>query len=67
MRQAAFQSVQRACLFGALAVFCMMVGLSFEPRLAFKAGGTATMLMAIVLPTRRTRRAANLTARPRCG
>jgi hypothetical protein len=49
MRQVAFQSVQRACLFGALAIFCMMVGLSFEPRLAFKAGGTATTLMAGVL------------------
>ena len=49
IRQAAFQSVQRACLFGALAVFCIMVGLSFEPRLAFKAGGAATLLMAVVL------------------
>lgn len=49
LQRAAFLSVQRACLFGALAVFCMMVGLSFEPRLAFKAGGTATMAMAIVL------------------
>ena len=49
MQRAAFQSVQRACLFGALAVFCMMVGLSVEPLLAFKAGGFATMLMAGVL------------------
>ena len=49
MRKAAFQSVVRACLFGALAIFCLMVGLSFEPRLAFKAGGTATTLMAGVL------------------
>ena len=49
IRQAAFLSVQRACLFGALAIFCMMVGLSFEPRLAFKAGGAATMLMAAIL------------------
>ncbi len=49
MRRAAFLSVQRASMFGALAVFCMMVGLSFEPRLAFKAGGVATMTMAIVL------------------
>ena len=49
MQRAAFLSVQRACLFGALAVFCMMVGLSFEPQLAFKAGGTATMVMAVVL------------------
>lgn len=49
LRQAAFLSVQRACLFGALAIFCLMVGLSFEPRLAFKAGGAATMLMAAIL------------------
>jgi hypothetical protein len=49
MRRAAFLSVQRACMFGALAVFCMMVGLPFEPRLAFKAGGTATLAMAVVL------------------
>jgi hypothetical protein len=49
MREVAFQVVQRACLFGALAIFCLMVGLSFEPRLAFKAGGTATTLLAAVL------------------
>lgn len=48
-RQAAFTAAQRACLFGALAIFCTMVGLSFEPRLAFKTGGTMTMAMAIIL------------------
>jgi len=49
MRRVAFQTVQRACLFGALAIFCLMVGLSYELRLAFKAGGTMTILMAGVL------------------
>ena len=49
MRQVAFLSVQRACLFGALAVFCLMIGLSEEPRLAFKAGGTVTVLIAAIL------------------
>lgn len=49
MRQVAFQTVQRACLFGALAIFCVMFGLSFEPRLAFKAGGAAATLMAAIL------------------
>jgi hypothetical protein len=49
MREVAFLSVQRACLFGALAIFCLMVGLSFEPQLAFKAGGAATTLMAGIL------------------
>jgi hypothetical protein len=49
MRRIAFQTVQRACLFGALAIFCLMVGLSYELRLAFKAGGTMTIVMAGVL------------------
>lgn len=49
MRQIAFETVQRACLFGSLAIFCTMVGMSFEPRLAFQAGGTLTTLMAGIL------------------
>ena len=49
MRQIAFEIVQRACLFGSLAIFCVMVGMSFEPRLAFQAGGTLTTLMALIL------------------
>ena len=49
MRQVAFQTVQRACLFGALAIFCLMVGLSYDLRLAFKTGGTLTVLMASIL------------------
>jgi hypothetical protein len=49
MRQAAFQTVQRACLFGALAIFCLMVGLSYDLKLAFKAGGMLTLLMAVIL------------------
>jgi len=49
MRRVAFQTVQRACMFGALAIFCLMVGLSYDMRLAFKAGGTLTVLMAGIL------------------
>lgn len=49
MRRIAFETVQRACLFGSLAIFCTMVGMSFEPRLAFQAGGTLTTLMAGIL------------------
>ena len=49
MRRIAFETVQRACLFGSLAIFCVMVGMSFEPRLAFQAGGTLTAIMAIIL------------------
>lgn len=49
MRRIAFEVVQRACLFGSLAIFCVMVGMSFEPRLAFQAGGTLTTLMVLIL------------------
>jgi hypothetical protein len=49
MRRAAFTAAQRACLFGSLAIFCTMVGLSPEPLLALKAGGTLTLIMAVVL------------------
>jgi hypothetical protein len=49
MRRIAFETVQRACLFGSLTIFCVMVGMSFEPRLAFQAGGTLTTLMAAIL------------------
>jgi hypothetical protein len=49
MRRIAFEVVLRACLFASLAVFCVMVGMSFQPRLAFQAGGFLTTLMALVL------------------
>lgn len=49
MRRIAYETVQRACLFGSLAIFCVMVGMSFEPRLAFQAGGTLTTGMALIL------------------
>ena len=49
MRRIAFEIVLRACLFGSLAIFCVMVGMSFEPRLAFQAGGTLTTIMAVIL------------------
>jgi hypothetical protein len=49
MRRIAYETVLRACLFGSLAIFCVMVGMSFEPRLAFQAGGTLTMFMVLVL------------------
>lgn len=49
MRRIAFETVLRACLFGSLAIFCVMVGMSFEPRLAFQAGGTLTTLMVLIL------------------
>ena len=49
MRRIAFETVLRACAFGSLAIFCIMVGMSFMPRLAFQAGGFLTMLMAMIL------------------
>ena len=49
MRRIAFETVLRACGFASLAIFCAMIGLSFEPRVAFQAGGTLTLVMAGVL------------------
>lgn len=49
MRRIAYESVLRACAFSCLAIFCIMVGMSFMPRLAFQAGGFLTTLMTFVL------------------
>jgi hypothetical protein len=49
MRRIAYETVLRACGFGSLAIFCVMIGLSFHPRAAFQAGGFLTTIMALVL------------------
>ena len=49
MRRIAFETVLRACGFGSLAIFCIMIGLSFEPRIAFQSGGVLTLLMVGIL------------------
>jgi len=49
MRRVAYEIVLRACGFGSLAIFCVMVGMSFDPVLAFQTGGTLTILMALIL------------------
>jgi hypothetical protein len=49
MRRIAFETVLRACGFGSLAIFCIMIGLSFEPRIAFQSGGALTLLMVGIL------------------
>jgi len=49
MRRVAYETVLRACGFGSLAIFCVMVGMSFMPRLAFQAGGFLTTMMALIL------------------
>lgn len=49
MRRIAYETVLRACAFGSLAIFCVMIGLSFLPRSAFQAGGFLSMVMTLVL------------------
>ena len=49
MRRLAFEMVLRACGFASLAIFCVMIGLSFLPRTAFQAGGFLSMVMTLVL------------------
>ena len=49
MRRIAYETVLRACGFASLAIFCVMIGLSFLPRSAFQAGGFLSMSMTLVL------------------
>ena len=49
MRQVAFETVLRACGFASLAIFCIMIGMSFMPQLAFQAGGFLTTMMSGIL------------------
>lgn len=49
MRKAAYISVARGCGFGMLAIICVMVGMSFDPRAVFQAGGILTLMMAFIL------------------
>jgi hypothetical protein len=49
MRRIAYETVLRACGFASLAIFCVMIGMSFMPKLAFQAGGFLTTLMCAVL------------------
>jgi hypothetical protein len=49
MRQVAYETVLRACGFATLGIFCVMTGMSFDPKLAFQAGGFLTTIMAFVL------------------
>lgn len=49
MRRVAYETVLRACGFSSLAIFCVMIGMSFDPRRAFQAGGFLTTVMAFVL------------------
>jgi hypothetical protein len=49
MRRIAYETVLRACGFASLAIFCVMIGLSFLPRSAFQAGGFLSLVMTFVL------------------
>jgi hypothetical protein len=49
MRRIAYETVLRACGFASLAIFCVMIGMSFMPKLAFQAGGFLTTVMAAIL------------------
>ena len=49
MRRTAYETVLRACGFASLAIFCIMIGMSFMPRLAFQAGGFLTTVMSAIL------------------
>jgi hypothetical protein len=49
IRVLAYETVLSACGFGSLAIFCTMVGMSFEPRAAFQTGGFLTTVMALIL------------------
>ncbi|WP_291849781.1 hypothetical protein [Bradyrhizobium sp.] len=49
MRRVAYETVLRACGFASLAIFCVMIGLSFLPRESFQAGGFLSLLMTLVL------------------
>lgn len=49
MRQVAFEVVLRAVGFGALAIFCIMFGMSYVPKTAFQVGGFLTMVVCAIL------------------
>ncbi|TCT02222.1 hypothetical protein [Aquabacter spiritensis] len=42
-------TVARACAFAFLGIACVMVGLSFDPRASFEAGGVLTLVLTFVL------------------
>ena len=49
IRRVAYEIVLRACGFGSLTIFCIMIGLSFNPRVSFQSGGVLTTLMTLIL------------------
>ncbi len=52
IENAAHVSIGRACGFAGLGIFCVMFGLSYEPDLAARAGGTLSLVVALILAFR---------------
>lgn len=49
LRRVAFQSIGRACGFAGFAILCVMIGLSYDPLIAARAGGIFTTMTTVVL------------------
>jgi hypothetical protein len=49
IENAAYISIGRACGFAGLAIFCVMLGLAFEPFLATRTGGWLCLATTLVL------------------
>jgi hypothetical protein len=49
IRRIAYETVLRACGFGSLTIFCIMIGLSFNPLVSFQSGGFLTTVMTLIL------------------
>jgi hypothetical protein len=52
LHEVALASLGKGCGFAALGIFCVMLGLSFDPLLMVQAGGTLTLGLAAVLALR---------------
>ena len=49
IRRVALECIGRAVMFGSLAVGCVMIGFSFNPVSAFRAGAFLTLIIALAL------------------
>lgn len=49
VRALAVHSVGRGCFFAALAIWCVMIGLVYDPLLALKSGAILTLLVVCIL------------------
>lgn len=49
LRIVAFQTIGRAVGFAGLAIFCVMIGLSFDPLMAVRSGGVLVLMLLSVL------------------